>query len=92
MSTRICQCGNIGVLYPGGVHCDGCRPFPLNPIADPALTLVGLRASANIVANPYLQSSTLNDDRAIASGKRRASAHAQADARRREAERKEARK
>jgi len=81
-------------LYPAGQRCDRHSPAAIAgrtvPTPDPDLTLLGLRQAAGLPPWPgvNLSSSTLNDDRAIETGKRRSTpaqfreARARQDARR----------
>lgn len=70
-----CQiCGRPGRRYMNHDLCGDCRWWPEPPRPDPALTLDGIRASSRIrfAAAPGTIGQAI-DERAIASGKRRAS-------------------
>lgn len=80
MVTRNCTiCGCWPAkLYPAGWRCEDCTPArcagrPEPPTPDPALTLDGFRKAAGIVWSFRRTDTALNDDRAIASGRRRSS-------------------
>lgn len=63
-------------LYPAGNRCADCTPARCAgrnepPTPDPARTLDGLRKAAGIIWTFRGTDTALNDDRAIASGRRR---------------------
>lgn len=77
-------------LYPHGGKCDVHRP-PLPPTPDPERTLAALQARSGFHGTLGSTGAGLIDDRAIASGRRRASAKQYREARNREQTRKERR-
>lgn len=87
MSDHACNvpgCDGSARLYPAGWRCIKHSPagHPLSQ-PDPDKTLTALRARAGRQGSSPLTGNQVHDDRAIASGKRRASPHEIADARRR---------
>lgn len=71
-------CEHPARLYPCGLRCDPHSPAAVAghtvPVPDPARTAAALRAAHGLLAVGTLDStSSLNDERAIASGRRRAS-------------------
>lgn len=80
--TGVVYCGAVPTqLYLSGLCCAAHTPAALaglpETVPDPTLTLVALRRRAGRDPNyaPTAGSAALIDDRAIAGGKRRASAH-----------------
>ena len=96
MTCTICGAADAR-LYPAGLRCGACSPAALAgrtvPVPDPAATLLALRRAKGIPDWPgtNLSSSQLNNDRAIATGKRRSSPREFRDAQAREEERRQAR-
>lgn len=92
MKCGLDKCENPARLFPRGWRCAPHAPQPVNPEPDPALTLDGLREAAGLPLNVVPTDSSSYaavDARAIASGKRRASAASQAAARATVAQQKE---
>lgn len=76
-SCSICGCWPAR-LYPAGWRCPDCTPAVCAgraepPTPDPELTLDALRKAAGLVYGFRATDTALNDDRAIASGRRRSS-------------------
>lgn len=74
------SCAICGVqpakLYPAGWRCEDCTPArcagrPEPPTPDPTLTLDGLRKAKGLIWSYRKTDTALNDERAIASGRRR---------------------
>lgn len=97
LGDAYCGAPNARRFLPGW-RCPACTPAALagrpEVTPDPARTLAGLRKAAGLPVDytPPISTSTLNDQRAIASGKRRAPSNAYRAAREAEDMRKKARR
>lgn len=78
MTTKCQICGNDGIRYMNYAVCAEHRPFPAPPVPDPRFAARALRERSGWLGGS--PNTSINDDRAIASGKRRTNPHARADA------------